>query len=311
MKRLIHATSYRVLLTAAVAALCAVTTTRASMIGPVNLGTAGDYALLALSGDIQDSGPTGPDANPYSVNGKIGVVSGSGKFQTSGSRTYNGPIYLHTGATYSSSAQGAPPPMSSPAIDAMLAQASADAFAASAFALTLPVTATYGTINNNLTISQGNVGNYVFNIGNISFSGGKSLTLSAPAGSNFILNISSGLTLTGGNILLAGGLTPDHVLINYTGTSAIRFSGGGNSSRLYGTILAPNAHVQITPGFVAGSIIAASIQMSSGANVIPIPEVTPSSVIFGFLGLIVAFSSRRALMARVRTVSDRRKGRLT
>jgi hypothetical protein len=51
---------------------------------------------------------------------------------------------------------------------------------------------------------------------------------------------------------------------------------------------------------VAGSIFASSIQMSSGANVIPVPEVTPGSVIFGFLGLVVAVSSRRAIAARVK-----------
>jgi hypothetical protein len=62
------------------------------------------------------------------------------------------------------------------------------------------------------------------------------------------------------------------------------------------------------PGFVFGRVIANAITMSSGANVImPIPEVTPGSVIFGFVGLIVAFTSRRALAARVRAVA--RNGR--
>jgi len=275
-------------------------TATASMIGPVNLGTAGDFTILALNGDFQDSGPTGPDASPYSVKGKIGIVSSSGKFQSSGSRTYDGPIYLHTGATFQSSAPNTPSPQSSAAIDQMLAQASADAFAASNFAASLSATATYGTINNSMSITENAVGNYVFNITAINFSGGKTLTLDAPAGSNYILNISTGLTLSPGSILLAGGLTPDHVLINYTGTSTISFSGGANASRAFGNLLAPNAHVQITPGYVAGFIIAQSITLSSGANIVPVPEVTPSSVVFGFIGLVVAFGSRRSLMARVR-----------
>jgi hypothetical protein len=42
------------------------------------------------------------------------------------------------------------------------------------------------------------------------------------------------------------------------------------------------------------------------AGVVPIPEVTPSSLICGFVGLIVAVSSRRALMGRVRAVASRR-----
>ena len=275
----------------------------ASMIGPVDLGTAGEFTLLALNGDIQDSGPTGPDANPSSVSGKIGIATAGHKFQTSGSRIYDGPIYIHTGSTLSSSAIGFPTPQQSAAIDQMLAQASADAFAASNFAAGLQATATYGNINSSLSITQNAVGNYVFDIQSINFSGGKSLTLSAPAGSNFILNIQQGgITLSPGSIVLAGGLTPDHVLINYTGTNDIKTSGGSNSSRIYANILAPNAHVQLTPGFVAGFIIAQSIQMSSGANVVPVPEVTPSSVIFGFIGLIVAFASRRSLLARMRAI---------
>jgi choice-of-anchor A domain-containing protein len=276
-------------------------TAKASMIGPVNLGTAGNFTLLALNGDIQDSGPTGPDATSGSVVGQIGIATAGHKFQTSGSRIYTGPIYIHTGSTWQSSAIGFPTPQQSAAIDAMLAQASADAFAASNFASSLAATATYGNINSSLSITEGSVGDYVFNIQSINFSGGKTLTLNAPAGSNFILNIGSGgLTLSPGSIVLSGGLTPDHVLINYTGTGNINTSGGSNSSRIYANILAPNAHVQLTPGYVAGFIIAQSIQMASGANVVPVPEVTPSSVLLGFIGLAVAFSSRRTLMARVR-----------
>ena len=275
----------------------------ASMIGPVNLGTAGNFTLLALNGDIQDSGPTGPDATTASVVGPIGIATAGHKFQTSGSRIYDGPIYIHTGSSWSSSAIGFPTPQQSAAIDQMLAQASADAFAASNFAASLQATATYGDINSSLSITENAVGNYVLDIKSINFSGGKSLTLSAPAGSNFILNIQQGgITLSPGSILLAGGVTPDHVLINYTGTNDIKTSGGSNSSRIYANILAPNAHVQLTPGFVAGFIIAESIQMSSGANVVPVPEVTPSSVIFGFIGLVVAFGSRRTLLARMRAI---------
>lgn len=40
-----------------------------------------------------------------------------------------------------------------------------------------------------------------------------------------------------------------------------------------------------------------------GQGVAPVPEVTPSSVIFGFLGLLVAITSRRALGARVRAAT--------
>ena len=40
-----------------------------------------------------------------------------------------------------------------------------------------------------------------------------------------------------------------------------------------------------------------------GQGIVPVPEVAPSSVIFGFLGLVVAVSSRRALSGRVRALA--------
>ncbi len=271
----------------------------------VNLGQAGQFTLLAMGGGIDDSGPLGPQSNPYSVDGPVGVVTAGQKFQASGSVSYNGAIFLHSGVTFNSSAQGVPQPTMSAAIDSMLQQAKQDAFAASAFALSLSPNQTFGTINSNTSIKENSVGNYVFNITDINFSGAKNLTLSAPAGSTYVLNISNGIVLTSGSILVAGGLSAADVLINYTGTADVRFSGGGNTSQVYGTILAPNATVGLHPGLVVGSVIADAITMSSGANVVPVPEVAPSSVIFGFLGLIVAVSSRRALAGRVRAVATR------
>jgi choice-of-anchor A domain-containing protein len=292
--------------------LCAAVFTLVSTLAParasvIDLGQAGQFALLALGGGIDDSGPTGPQADPYTVNGPVGVVTDGQKFQASGSVTYNGPLFLHSGVTYNSSAPGVPQPTMSSSIDSMLAQAKQDAFSASAFALSLSPTQTLGTINNNLSITQNSVGNYVLKIDSINFSGNKNLTLSAPAGSTFVLNISQGITLTTGSILVAGGLSAANVLINYTGTADVQFSGGSNTSQIFGSILAPNATVGLHPGLVVGSVIANAITMSSGANVVPVPEVTPSSVLFGFIGLIVAFTSRRALGARARVIADRRQ----
>ena len=284
------------------AALAFTGSARASV---VNLGQAGQFTLLALGGSIDDSGPIGPQGNPYNINGPVGVVTAGEKFQASGSVRYSGPVYLHSGVTYNSSAPGVPQPTMSNAVDNMLTQAAHDAFAASSFASGLAATATYGTINSDLTISEANNGHYVFNIDTISFSGGKALTLNGTKNSTFLLNVSSGITLSPGSIVLSGGLTADNVLINYTGTKDVQFSGGGNSSQVFGTILAPNATVGLHPGFVAGSIIANAITMSSGADVVPVPEVAPSSLIFGFLGLLVAFSSRRALAGRVRAVAKK------
>jgi hypothetical protein len=51
-------------------------------------------------------------------------------------------------------------------------------------------------------------------------------------------------------------------------------------------------------------------EWTAATAVAPVPEVTPGSVIFGFLGLVVAATSRRALMGRVRLMAAQRKTRM-
>ena len=268
----------------------------------VDLGAAGDFAALALTGGIDSSGPLGPNA-AYTFNGNVGVASSGQKFQASGSVSMppDAKLYLHTGDTYNSSAPGVPQPQPQNATnDAFLTQARNDAFAASNFASSLAATATYGTINSNTTISESATGNYVFNIGSINFSGDKTLMLSAPAGSTFTLNITGSIVLTSGSILVSGGLTAADVLINYTGTNVVQFSGGGNTSQVYGTILAPYAEVGLHPGFVAGSVIADKITLSSGGQIGGFTVVPEMNALFPLVGLAVAIGSTTILRHRKR-----------
>ena len=268
--------------------------------GGVTLGESSHFSLLALNGGIDDSGPTGPDANPNTVSGDVGVASSGQKFSASGDVTYGGQVYIHSGSTYQSSASGVPPPTTGPSVDTMLENARQDALNASSNATTLGQnpTASYGTINDNFSIAESTPGSYVFDITGVNFSGGKVLTLSAPSGSSFLLNISQQLVLTFGSIQVAGGLSAANVLINYTGTDDVRFSGGGNASEVDGTILAPNAGVDLSPGVVVGSVLANSIQMSSGANVIPEP---------GISALLCVAAGMAAATATVRRKKSRSK----
>jgi len=268
--------------------------------GFVNLGAAGDFAALALTHGIDSSGPLGPDGQ-YTFNGNVGVASSGQKFQASGSVSMapSAKLYLHTGDTYNSSAPGVPQPQpQNAANDAFLTQARNDAFAASSFAAGLTPNATYGTINNNLTITEAAAGNYVFNISSINFSGGKALTLNAPAGSTYTLNISDSIVLTSGSILVSGGLTASDVLINYTGSNVVQFSGGGNSSQVFGTILAPFAEVGLHPGFVAGSVIADTITLSSGGQIGGMTVVPEMNALFPLFGLGIAIGSTHLLRRR-------------
>ncbi len=270
----------------------------------VNLGAASQFAALALNGSIDNSGPIGPNGQ-YSINGNVGVASAGEKFQASGSVSYSGDVYVRTGSTYNSSANGVPrPEAQNAANDALLKQARNDAFSASNFASSLTSTATYGTISNSLTITQ-SAGNYVLNISSINFSGGRALTLSAPAGSSFVLNITNQLVLTSGSILVRGGLSASDVLINYTGNDPVRFSGGGNESQVFGTILAPNAEVRLSPGFVAGNVIADSVSISSGGQIMGmpmVPEVSTGWVVAPVMAGILLLSMRRSIVALLRRV---------
>ena len=81
-----------------------------------------------------------------------------------------------------------------------------------------------------------------------------------------MLNISTTFKLTTGSILLGGGLHAADVLYNYTGTTDVQFSGGGNASVVYGTILAPNATIGLQWG-IFFALLAAGILAWTGARV--------------------------------------------
>jgi len=285
---------------AAVAGLALVGFTSPAKAVFVDLGAAGQFGALALTHGMDTSGPLGPNT-PYTFMGNVGVAGTGQKFQASGSVSMapGAKLYLSSGNSFNSSAPGVPAPQpQNAANDAFLNQARNDAFAASTFASNLAATATYGTINNTTSITEGAAGNYVFNITNINFSGNDTLTLNAPAGSTYTLNVSGSITLTGGSILVAGGLKAADVLINYTGTNNVQFSGGGNSSQIYGTVLAPFAEVGLHPGFIAGSVIADRITLSSGGEIGGMTQVPEMSALFPLVGLAVAVGSTHVLRRR-------------
>lgn len=263
----------------------------------VDLGAAAGWSVLTFnSNNTSDSAFNG---------GPIGVVNGNWT-QSGGGQTNNQQpttVYLSPGFH-----NNGPAVLTTVYNAALLNSAWTDAVNASASLASLAPTQTLGAITSGLTLSESAVGNYVFNISSINLNQ-SALTLSAPAGSTFVLNISGNVTLNGGSqgngILLAGGLTSNNVFINLTGVnSSLTTTGGGNAQQIFGTVLATglNASVNLHPGQINGEIIARTLTTSSGALGV-VPEVTPSSVVFGFIGFVVAFGSRRTLMARVRAVS--------
>ncbi len=291
----------------AVAALVALSGTAEASV--VDLGDAAGFSVLTYNSNNT--------SNSAFQGGPIGVVNGNWT-QSGGGQTNNQQptqVILSPGHT-----NNGPPVLTTVYNAALLNSAWTDATNASAMLASLTPTQVLGAITSGMTISESAVGHYVLSITNINLNQ-SALILNAPAGSTFVLNISGNITLNGGSqgngLLLAGGLTPNDVVYNLTGANSnLTTSGGGNAQQINGIVLATgaNASVNLHPGQINGEVIARTFTTSSGALVnappVPVPEVAPSSVIFGFLGLVVAFSSRRALMARVRAISMERKGRL-
>ncbi len=271
----------------------------------VDLGSASGFSVLTYnSNNTSDSAFQG---------GLIGVVNGdwtqSGGGQTNTQQATTvilSPGHTNKGPSVENTIFNA----------ALLNSAWTDAKNASAMLASLTPTTTLGAVTKGMTITENAVGHYVLSISSINLNQ-DALILSAPKGSTFVLNISGNITLNGGSqgngLLIAGGLTSSDVVYNLTGASSnLTTSGGGNAQQFYGTVLATgtNASVNLHPGQINGEVIATTLTTSSGALIdVPpttVPEVTPSSVIFGFLGLLVAVSSRRALGGRVPALASRK-----
>jgi choice-of-anchor A domain-containing protein len=158
---------------------------------------------------------------------------------------------------------------------ALTASADQDALAASLQDAALPPTQTFTSINRATTVN-GNGGLNVIAInGNLR----GSLTLRGAASDVFVVNVSGNASLTGGATLkLAGGVTADHVLYNFTGNGgSVTLLVGGTIS---GTILAPHEDVTLDGNFV-GEVVGGgrSLTLLPGATVSPAPFVptTPST----------------------------------
>lgn len=234
-------TPYHVISTGTIAGLNAASSrvidlmiTVGSTSSSLNLGTAspGTYAMLAIGNT--NVAMTGSSVIQGTV-ANIGVLDGD--VSMTGSSEINGTVFVSSANTASvtgSSTVGAV--VQNASTDAQLTQASLDAIAASSTYGAMAATNSTKTITGAKTLT-GVSGVNVVNLTSFNVTGSKTVTLAGPADAYWIINDSGVFSLDGSSqIMLSGGITADHVLINLTGNGNLTVN---SSSVINGIVLAP------------------------------------------------------------------------
>jgi len=213
---------------------------------------------------------TGPAGGIF---GDICIAPG-GSLAMSGDEFVTGTINLGLGAKFSNSSHGTV----TVAQNVDLTAAIDDANARAKSAAELPCDQSYVKLDgSSVTTITGDVGINVICVGDVVLSG-KKITLTGPAGAQFIFNVTGKFVLTGGGagpqIRVSGGVEPKDVLYNIIGLGAdVAFSGGGGgvnccAAIVDGTLLAPERKINLSPGLVNGQVISGrDINIVSGASV--------------------------------------------
>jgi hypothetical protein len=233
------------------------------------------YAVFGLNS--VDLSTAGNLSNAPGVTGDCGVGGGSynGSNDTSTilqKTTVNGRVFIDSSATpdirsFFTATGGI-------FFGQDLSQDKADVLALSAQIAALPPTQTFANITAAKTITRTTTLN-VINVNSINLTKAN-LTLVGNSTDTFLINVTSPtalFVLNGVDVILSGGLTPNHVIFNFPGT-------GGTvqvykqTAGLNGTLLAPQRNVTIdnvtTSPWVTGSVIGSSVYVHSAARVIGI-----------------------------------------
>ncbi|WP_245768669.1 immunoglobulin-like domain-containing protein [Stigmatella aurantiaca] len=108
----------------------------------------------------------------------------------------------------------------------------------------------------------------VFNVNASDLSSTVLLSIDAPAGSLAVLNIHGTSAKLAGGHVFSGGIDQQGVLFNFVDATSINAQGYG----LWGTLLAPNAHVNFTNGSFDGGIYAKSLSGNAEGHLNPLRE---------------------------------------
>jgi fibronectin-binding autotransporter adhesin len=170
------------------------------------------------------------------------------------------------------------------------------------------INASAGTLGTTASVDGNALGTYyVFTIGPVNFPNGI-FTINGSATDQVVLNVGASANFHG-QILLAGGLTSDNVLINMFGGNYITHTGGPtldvntNGLSTFGTWLDPNGgmsatHTDLQGRFFGGDVV--NQQLVSGVNITAPPNVPDSGSAVALLGIALAGieGARRLIQAR-------------
>lgn len=234
---------------------------------PVDLGAAGDYAILETGAAAANANVSLAAAPPSgAINGNIGMGSTSGNLSVSaGNLPINGNVYLASGATSSGLSGNVTGTINQNYnLSAAISAAAAASLQASGLASSLGGVG-FTTINTGggvLNLTPG-----VYNLADFKLGNGTIVNLAA--GGSYVFNIKGTLSLNSAEVLAAAGLSDANILFNVEDSQGVAFSGGmNNECVLDGIILADDASVSLTPGAVNGEIIAGNnINVASGGSV--------------------------------------------
>ena len=223
--------------------------------GVISLGTANNYSVLGLKN-------TAITNSLVVITGNEGVSQG-GSLSNMGPSAVTGNVYEYASGQYSG-----PGTLGGSIIanSTLLTQNDTDALHASSTAEGLTATQTFTGISCSTTVT-GNGGLNVIDINGSINLNNASLTLTGTSSDVFIVNVSGSASFVGtGGLMLGGGVTPNHVLYNFTSSSGTIVSHVGNA--FYGTLLAPTYSFNLDGSFI-GEIIGggSSIQLLSNATV--------------------------------------------
>jgi hypothetical protein len=245
----------------------------------IDLGAAGrtkSWAVFALGGGVT----TVADASGTSyIEGDVGAA-GNGNVTLDGGAVLNGNLYYHTPGTLKVKGRSLITGTThhDAASDALLNQGVIDANNASTAAWNHAISPQYANFtlrknkDNNLFGAAGEC--VVLKLTDFILTSG-TLTLTGSTNTAFIINVTGQFSLSSqSSIILAGGVRWDSVLFNVRGSgSTVTLSG---QSTLNGILMANNRAVNMSGGStVRGEVIANSVSMSGGSQVIRPPVASP------------------------------------